>query len=223
MNWKDRIVAYDKVSPDALIANVMNYRKHPAAQRRALLSVINDVGFVQPVVVNVNTKNIIDGHLRVELAKEQKVSEISVIYVNVDEMEEKKLLSTIDPITNMAIIDHQMFDELLKQVATTEAVVNDMWDSIKRDMPKPTEAKTILSEAPVVVEWEAHSVRDAFTPKETEKYLQASIRTISFYIKNEEYEQILRKMDALLPKYEVESYQELFSMLVEEAYASSSH
>jgi hypothetical protein len=137
MDWKNRIISYGQVSPYEIAANASNYRKHPTAQRRALQAAIEEVGYVQPIVVNQRTNNIVDGHLRVDLAKEQKISKVPVIYIDVSLDEEKKLLSTIDPITNMAVIDQQIFGELMTAVSSESQIINDMWESMRKEQAQP--------------------------------------------------------------------------------------
>ena len=136
--WKDRIIGYGKVDPKSLLANKANYRKHPAVQRRALEAVIKELGYVQPILVNKRTNTIVDGHLRVELAYEHFIAEIPVIYIDVSQEEELKLLGTLDPITNMATIDQSMFDDLLMTISSESQVINDMWDSMKKEKLIPT-------------------------------------------------------------------------------------
>ena len=53
------------------MVNPLNWREHPAAQVRALGSVLDKVGWVQDVVVNRTTGNMVDGHLRARLALER--------------------------------------------------------------------------------------------------------------------------------------------------------
>lgn len=223
MEWRDRIIAYDKATPSKLIANARNYRKHPVAQRRALRAAIGEVGYVQPVVVNIRTQNIVDGHLRVELAKEDGIAAIPVIYIDVTEQEEMKLLSTIDPISNMAVIDHQIFDDLLKQVASTDQMLNDMWDAIKRDAPKAKDIASPVSETAETVNWNSESERYWADTEVAEKYIANSVRTISMYIQHDDYVELIQKLDALLPAYDCKSYQELFIQLAEKAYAEANH
>lgn len=50
--WRNRIVGYADVAASDLSANPLNARLHPAAQRAALTAVLDDVGFVAPVIVN---------------------------------------------------------------------------------------------------------------------------------------------------------------------------
>lgn len=133
-SWlKSRIAKYGQASPFSLVDNSANYRKHPTAQRRALESTISEVGYVQPVLVNIHNNHIVDGHLRVEIAREHAVTQIPVVYLDITEDEELYLLSTIDPITNMATIDQKLFDDLLGVISSESQIINDMWESMQNE------------------------------------------------------------------------------------------
>ena len=50
--WRSRIIRHARRSPRALMANPRNFRTHPPEQRAAMIAVLDDVGWVQGVVVN---------------------------------------------------------------------------------------------------------------------------------------------------------------------------
>ncbi len=66
--WTSRIVGSGEEAPDQLLANPANWRIHPKAQQEALAGVLDQVGWVQQVLVNRRTGHVVDGHLRVALA-----------------------------------------------------------------------------------------------------------------------------------------------------------
>jgi len=68
LNFKNRIVGEEHVAPDQLLANPMNFRRHPKAQVKALEGALDEIGWIQRVIVNKRTGHLIDGHARVELA-----------------------------------------------------------------------------------------------------------------------------------------------------------
>ena len=115
-NWLNRIVSYAEESPDQLLANPQNWRVHSRTQQSALSGVLDDIGFIAPVVVNQNTGHLVDGHLRVSLALRHSVPLIPVVYVNLTEDEEREALTTFDPITNMANSDMNMLESLIKDL-----------------------------------------------------------------------------------------------------------
>lgn len=63
--YRNRIVGSGTENPTQLLANPKNFRIHPATQEAALAGVLNEVGWVSPVLVNRLTGFVIDGHLRV--------------------------------------------------------------------------------------------------------------------------------------------------------------
>jgi DNA modification methylase len=114
--WANRIVSHGEEAPDKLIAHGSNWRTHTATQRSALTSVLSEVGLVQSVVVNTTTGRLLDGHLRVELAKSQGQPTIPVVYVELSEDEERVILATLDPIGAMATADRERLTELLQGI-----------------------------------------------------------------------------------------------------------
>ena len=114
--WANRIVSHGEEAPEELVANDSNWRTHTQTQRHALASVLNEVGLVQSVVVNTTTGRLVDGHLRVELAKAQGQPTIPVVYVELSEEEERIVLATLDPIGAMATADRERLAELLQGI-----------------------------------------------------------------------------------------------------------
>ena len=111
--WANRIVAHGEEPPEKLVPNPENWRRHDAAQQRALASVLGEVGLVQSVVVNRTTGRLVDGHLRVELAVAQGQPSVPVVYVELSEEEERLVLASLDPIAAMATADRDKLQELL--------------------------------------------------------------------------------------------------------------
>jgi DNA modification methylase len=69
---------------------------------------------------------MIDGHLRVTLAMRRSEPSIPVAYVRLSEAEEAEALATFDPIGALATIDAAKLDELLRDVQTGSAAVQEM-------------------------------------------------------------------------------------------------
>lgn len=117
--WKSRIVGHDKLNPIYLVAHPANYKAHPKEQAAQLKAVIDDVGFVRSVTVNRRTSTILDGHLRVALAIQQRQPWIDVELVDLTEAEERKVLATMDPLAGLAELDQKKLDELLISIGAT--------------------------------------------------------------------------------------------------------
>lgn len=115
-NWRSRIVGSDDVAPDELLANPRNWRIHPKAQQDALAGALDQVGWVQRVIVNRQTGHLVDGHLRVELALSRREPSVPVEYVDLTPEEEGLVLASLDPIAAMAATDEEKLRQLLAEV-----------------------------------------------------------------------------------------------------------
>lgn len=124
--WQNRIIGSGDESPDQLLANPRNWRIHPTAQQEALAGVLEEVGWVQQVIVNRRSGHLIDGHLRVQLAMRADAEIIPVLYVDLDEAEEALALATLDPLSAMAGTDAGKLDDLLRDVSAGESAVQSM-------------------------------------------------------------------------------------------------
>jgi hypothetical protein len=125
-NWRNRIVGSGTEAPDQLLANPANWRIHPKAQQDALAGALDEVGWVQEVIVNQRTGHLVDGHLRVTLALRRDEPSIPVKYVDLDEREEALILATLDPISAQAGADAAKLDELLRGVSTSSAALQSL-------------------------------------------------------------------------------------------------
>ena len=122
--WRNRIVSSGTMAASQFVANPSNWRIHPKAQREALSGVLNEVGWVQNVIVNKTTGNVVDGHARIEEAlKRGDDTPVPYVEVELTEGEEQKILLTLDPISAMAAADKANLDALLKSVETQDAAV----------------------------------------------------------------------------------------------------
>lgn len=129
--WQNRIVGYDTQPASWFQANPGNWRIHPRQQQESLSGVLDSVGWVQNVIVNQRTGNMIDGHLRVTLAlRRGDETPIPITLVDLDEAEEALILASLDPIAAMAASDQAKLDELLHQVQSDDERVQQMMSEI---------------------------------------------------------------------------------------------
>ena len=124
--WRNRIVGHGEEAPDQLLANALNWRIHPKAQQEALSGVLDEVGWVQDIIVNRRTGNVVDGHLRASLAIGRGEKSVPVVYVDLDEHEERLILATIDPLSAMAVTDTEQLASLLGEITVTDASLQSM-------------------------------------------------------------------------------------------------
>lgn len=128
--FQNRIIGSGEEPLGQIQFNPRNWRVHPLNQQNALKGVLDEVGWVQEVIVNKRTGNLIDGHLRCQLAAREGAKTIPVKYVDLSEEEEALVLSTLDPIAAMATTDKQKLDELFASIETENADVLKMLDDI---------------------------------------------------------------------------------------------
>lgn len=128
---RSRIVGEGEEAPDQLLANPLNWRRHPDAQHKALEGMLREVGWVQRVIVNKTTGHVVDGHLRVELAMRRGEPAVPVIYVELTPEEEKIVLAAIDPIGGLAETDQGMLDTLLQDVTAEDDDLAEFLDSLR--------------------------------------------------------------------------------------------
>jgi DNA modification methylase len=124
--WKNRIVGEGEQPASQFIANPDNWRTHPQHQRDAMRGALNEVGWVQRVIVNRRTGYLVDGHERVWQALQNGDAMVPYVEVDLSEQEEAYVLATLDPIGAMATADAAKLDELLREVESGEAGVQAM-------------------------------------------------------------------------------------------------
>jgi hypothetical protein len=119
--WRNRITGSGEEVPDQLLANPANWRIHPKAQQDALASALDQVGWVQQVLVNQRSGFVVDGHARVALALTRGEATVPVLYVDLEPEEEALVLATLDPISAMAGRDDDKLRALLAEITVDDA------------------------------------------------------------------------------------------------------
>ena len=142
--WQNRIVGYGDEEPDQLLANPRNWRIHPKAQQDALEGVLDEIGWVDEIIVNKRTGFVIDGHLRVALAISKEQETIPVKYVDLSEDEEMVVLATIDPLAAMAVTDKEKLYEVMREIETDNEQVQQLLD----DIAKKEQIEIVVAEDP---------------------------------------------------------------------------
>lgn len=142
--WRDRIVGFERVAPDQLLANPRNWRTHPGSQRDALRGSLDEVGWVDAIMVNRTTGHVVDGHARIEEALTNGEATVPVLVVELDEREEAIVLATFDPIGAMAETDGQRLAELLDDAQVSDdSDLRELLESLAKStsayVPEPEE------------------------------------------------------------------------------------
>ena len=145
--YKNRIIGSGEESLDNILFNPRNWRIHPLSQQDALKGVLEEVGWVQQVIINKRTGNLIDGHLRCQLAAREGNKIIPVLYVDIDEAEEELVLATLDPIAGMAATDKAKLDRLFQDINSDN-------ENVQKLISEIAEKEGLLGELPTLDELE---------------------------------------------------------------------
>src|SRR4051794_23230836 len=94
------VLRLEWVDPAELKANDFNWRRHPPGQVAALSAVIEEVGWAGALLYNERTGRLIDGHARKELFEGK--GKVPVLIGSWDEVAERKILATLDPLGALA-------------------------------------------------------------------------------------------------------------------------
>jgi hypothetical protein len=101
-------------------------------------AVLDEVGWVQQVIVNQSTGHLVDGHLRVSLACSRNEARVPVVYVELTAEEEALVLASFDPISAMAIPDQEKIHALLSGLTVGDDALLAMLEAIAPvDAPAP--------------------------------------------------------------------------------------
>ena len=142
MKWQNRIIGSGEENPNNILSNPFNYRIHPKFQQDVLQSVLKEIGWIQDVIINKQTGHLIDGHLRVTLAKKNNETQVPVKYVDLTPEEEMLALSVIDPISTLAETDENILNDLLDKVQSEDEGINALLNELSNNQDE------ILDDAP---------------------------------------------------------------------------
>jgi DNA modification methylase len=131
--WRNRITKSAEVAPETILPNPENYREHPDRQQRLMSGALNELGWVQPVIVNSRSGRLIDGHMRVALAIRRAEKTVPVNYVDLSEEEERVALATIDPLGELARQNDNDLRSLLAQVSVKDRDLKDLLSELDKD------------------------------------------------------------------------------------------
>lgn len=124
--WESRIVGYETINPEQVLANPQNFRTHPESQAAPLRALLSNVGIVQNIIINRTTGHLIDGHLRVMEALKAGQSELPATIVELSPDEERLILASYDHLSSLAGIDVAQLDALLRDVSSDNADIQAM-------------------------------------------------------------------------------------------------
>ena len=136
---RNRIVRHVRVRAGDLVPHELNARRHPQAQRQALLALYAEVGFARSLLAYElpdGRLKLIDGHLRQSM---DPGMEVDVEVLDVSDAEARALLLAIDPLAELARYDNDIVNALREVVEKDSAAVRDIWQALENEAP-PDEA-----------------------------------------------------------------------------------
>jgi hypothetical protein len=128
MNIRNRVKELRNVAASSLRPNPKNWRTHSDKQKAALQGVLADIGYAVPAICRQlpdGSLQLLDGHLRTETMGDALVPVI-VLAEDVTDEEADLLLATIDPLSALAGRDDTKIAELLANVSSDSAAVQEM-------------------------------------------------------------------------------------------------
>ena len=154
----NRIIESVELDPREVVPNKKNWRRHPKHQKEAMDKTLENIGWIQDVIVNKTTGNLIDGHLRLELALKNKERKIPVKFVELTENEEIMALTTFDPLSSMAETNRDALNALIaslqKESQDTEDDVENMASQMEDVIKDSKIAIGAEKYDPVATEWQ---------------------------------------------------------------------
>jgi hypothetical protein len=121
--WENKIRGYGTADPRTITPHPLNWRRHGPEQLDAIEGSLDELGWIQDVIINQTTGHLLDGHARVEKALSRGEASVPVKYVALSEEEELLALLTFDPISAMATSHHQHVQALVSRVAPQNAAL----------------------------------------------------------------------------------------------------
>jgi len=128
--FANRIVGYGEIRPNQLIGNPFNFRVHSAKQQGVVKGALETWGWINNIIVNIQTRHMVDGHLRAMLAEKAGESFVPAVYVDLTPEEEKKALLFFDQSGALATIDWEMLAELAQDLEIYNQELNDYMDEL---------------------------------------------------------------------------------------------
>jgi hypothetical protein len=178
MPWQSKIVGHDSIDPAVLLDNPHNWRMHTKEQMQAMGHILDEIGWVQDVIVNKNTQHIVDGHLRVFLAKKRREPTVPIILVDLTEGEEKIALAMLDTISAMAKTDKAKARALAKEVRARNEAMQTTFMDLFGDKFMEEE----IPEQPTDAAFAEHNLAGKEDYGEQQKNVPTSMRVIQVFV-----------------------------------------
>lgn len=121
------------VDPESLTPNPDNWRTHDEAQGEVIGSLLDEHGWLQPLLYNEKTGHLVNGHQRRELAIERGEESVPVWVGSWSEAQEAEILALLDESGTMAGGDAKKLKALLDRVKAPNPHVAGLIERMKED------------------------------------------------------------------------------------------
>jgi DNA modification methylase len=132
---KDNKIEINQVEINSLKPAEYNPRKIDEKQEADLTNSIQEFGLVDPIIANSNQNRlniVIGGHQRLKIAKKLGYTKVPVVYLNLDETQEKNLNLRLNK--NTGSWDFELLREIdidtLLNIGFSDEEINDTWDDV---------------------------------------------------------------------------------------------
>ena len=158
--FKNAIIRYGEQPASEFLAHPHNPRKHPDKQRKLVNASLKRFGWVAPVVVNVTTGYVIDGHERVwQALSAGDDTPVPFVEVQVPTELEAELIAVFDRITYEAEYDSDNLQALLATINTDDEALGALLKEMEEeyiplsDEPLPDNPPSIDKAGELQVKW----------------------------------------------------------------------
>lgn len=133
--FKNAIIRYGEQPASEFLAHPHNPRKHPDKQRKLVNASLKRFGWVAPVVVNVTTGYVIDGHERVwQALSAGDDTPVPFVEVQVPTELEAELIAVFDRITYEAEYDSDNLQALLATINTDDEALAKLFAEMSEEL-----------------------------------------------------------------------------------------
>lgn len=141
MEWMEKVVGQTKMPPEQLLANPLNFRRHSKRQIATMEAILDEVGFIDPVKVNIRTGRLVDGHMRTEIARKRGWPLILVDQLDLTEEQEAKAITVFDAVGDMATVDAEVHALAVSRFTAQDAAIRAMIAETTANArtPRPTD------------------------------------------------------------------------------------
>lgn len=129
---RDRMLGIGKEAPDQLLAHPRNPKIHARFQQKAIAASLEELGWLGFIMVNQSTQHVLDGHARVNYALSQGEPWVPVVYVDLTEAEEDKVLALFDPIGTLFSTDPIAEAALLANIQSDSPELTELIERMKK-------------------------------------------------------------------------------------------